>query len=473
MTTLLALLAASVPLPCGGLVLRAAGLRWRDEPLAFAAWAYLLGSLLVAAWLQLVIVAGFGTVPLVHLVLAPALVWLWRRPPASPWRPAPGLHARVGRGYAAFVAAAVALLLLFVLAGLDRPCIEGDEGNFWSLKAKSLLVDWGPHFADAQVWNLHPDYPQLNPLLQTWMYVWTGVPDFDQFRARWPIQIANVALFVALAAALRARLSAPVAAPLATLVLLEPEFLQLCRIAYADGMVALGLVVAVDAGLRWRAGGERRWLWLAMAGLGYAIWAKNETMLYVAAFGMAAGLVRVVHGPRRDLPATALWRGGAWWSAVPVLLVVATHWLWNRAFGMRSDLLGANPTGKSMFALMAEQWPERIPALLAEFGGLLVDFGHGHVCFLLVPIALRLGWRTLHRSGLLVPTLAVAGALVGLHVVYVGSFLPLRFHLDTSYTRVLFQVLPVTVLLLGTFVSPVASARGGDDTARGRPLDPT
>lgn len=465
MTTLLAGFAAAMPLLCGGLALRAAGLRWRTEPLAFAAWAYLLGSLLLAAWLQVVILAGLGTSQLVHLLLAPVLLWLWRRRPAADWRPAPGLGNRVGRGYAGFVAAVVAMLLLFVLAGLDRPCIEGDEGNFWSLKAKSLLVDWGPGFAAAQVYNLHPDYPQLNPLLQTWMYLWTGVPDFDQFRARWPVQFANVALFVALAAALRARLPARFAAPLAAVVALEPEFLQLCRIAYADGMVALGLVVALDAGWRWRAGGDRRWLGLAMAGLAYAFWAKNETMLYLAALGIATTLVRLLHGPRRDLPASARWRGRAflvWW---PVVLVVVGNGLWNRAFGLRSDLLGANPTGKSMFVLMAEQWPERVPALLAEFGWLLVDVGHAHLLFLGLLLAPLLAWRSLQARGLLVPTLALLGSLVGLHVVYVGSFLPLRFHLDTSYTRVLFQILPAAVLLLGTFVSPVARRADSVDTA--------
>jgi hypothetical protein len=464
-TTLLAGFAAALPLLCGGLALRAAGLRWRTEPLAFAAWAYLLGSLLVAVWLQVVLLAGLGTSRLVHLLLAPLLLGLWLRRPPADWRPAPGLGSRPGRAYAGFVVVVVAMLLVFVLAGLDRPCIEGDEGNFWSLKAKSLLVDWGPGFAAAQVYNLHPDYPQLNPLLQTWMYVWTGVPDFDQFRARWPVQFANVALFVALAAALRARLSARWAAPLAAVVALEPEFLQLCRIAYADGMVALGLVVALDAGLRWRSGGERRWLWLAMFGLAYAAWAKNETMLYLVALGLATMLVRLVHGSRRDLPGDASWRGRAlcaWW---PVLVVVVGNGLWNRAFGLQSDLLGANPTGKSMFALMAEQWPERVPALLAEFGALLVDVGHAHPLFLALVLAPLLAWRSLHARGLLVPTLALLGSLVGLHVVYVGSFLPLRFHLDTSYTRVLFQVLPVTVLLLGTYVSPVARRLGTEDTA--------
>ena len=34
-----------------------------------------------------------------------------------------------GRGFAAFVVAGVRLCLRFAAAGMDRPCIEGDEGN--------------------------------------------------------------------------------------------------------------------------------------------------------------------------------------------------------------------------------------------------------------------------------------------------------------------------------------------------------
>ena len=49
---------------------------------------------------------------------------------------------------------------------------------------------------------------------------------------------------------------------------------------------------------------------------------------------------------------------------------------------------------------------------------------------------------------LAIPTLALIGAYTGLHVVYVGSFLELRMHLDTSYLRVLFQLVPVTLVLL-------------------------
>ena len=63
---------------------------------------------------------------------------------------------------------------------------------------------------------------------------------------------------------------------------------------------------------------------------------------------------------------------------------------------------------------------------------------------LLVPLALAWSWRTVGPV-LRVPGLALLLALAGVHLVYIGSFLELEFHLATSYTRVLFQLLPAAL----------------------------
>ncbi len=445
-----ALLAALAPVLLGVLALRALGLRWRDDPLGAAAWSVVLGALVLGAAVQIAL----------ELRLPHAHWWMLPIPPAvAGWflgrraDPAPAARSTVGVGFGAFVALGVLLCLAFAAAGMDRPCIEGDEGNIWSLKAKSLLVDWPAGFAAAQVHNLHPDYPQLNPLLQAWVYSLTGVPEFVQFENRWPVQLCDVALFVAVAAALRRRLAAPAAAALAALVLFEPEFHALLRTAYADGMVALGLVVAVDGFLRWRDTGDRRHGWLAGFGLAFALWSKNEAMLHLACAGVAAVIVRARGSRPRDLV-----------LLLPAVVVIANNAIWNRRHGLASDLFGANPTGKSMFALMAEQWPDRVPVLLQEALALLVAPGHAHVVFALLAAAAVLVPRALAGRAHALPALALGGAFVGLHVVYVGSFLPLRFHLDTSYTRVLFQLLPAAVVVLGACFAEVVAARRGVQT---------
>ncbi|MBM4063071.1 MAG: hypothetical protein FJ265_18540 [Planctomycetes bacterium] len=442
--------AALAPLLLGALLLRALGLRWRNEPVAWPAWAWLAGCLLLGAAVQLglelrVPPASFWTLPLGLAVLLGAVA-LRRRPAA------PGARAPAGAGFTAFVVAGALWCLLFAASGMDRPCIEGDEGNIWSLKAKSLLVDWPDGFALAQVHNLHPDYPQLNPLLQAWTFALLGGPDSVHFENRWLVQLAGVALFVALAAALRRRLPALPAAALAALLPLSPVFQELLRTAYADGMVALGLVVALDGFLRWREHGDRRALWLAGLGLAFAAWSKNETMLYLASAAAAALLLRAFGRLRptlRDLAPLA-----------PLALVVANTTLWNGRFGLHSDLFGANPTGKSMFVLMAQQWQERVPALAAEFAAAVTSPAQAHVVFGLLLLGALLRPRRASGPPLALPFLALFGGLLGLHVVYVGSFLPLRFHLDTSYLRVTFQLLPAALVLLAALLADVVGARG-------------
>lgn len=440
----------------GVVLLRAIGLRFCDDRIGYLAWMWLAGCLVIAAGLQLAMELH---VPVSFRWLVPvALGGILSRIRALPYDRAASSH---GRCYALFVAGGVGLCLLFVAAGMERPCIEGDEGNIWSLKAKSLLVDWPAGFAAAQVHNLHPDYPQCNPLLQVWIHLWNGAPDFVHFENRWIVQFCDVALFVAVAAALRRRLPAIAAASLSSLLLLEPEFQGLCRTAYADGMVALGLVVAVDAFLRWRDGGDRRFGWLAGLALAFALWSKNETMLYLLCAGIAAGMTRCWVAPQRGG-----WKRENLVLLVPAALVIANTAIWNARFGMKSDLLGANPTGKSMFALMAEQWRERVPAMFAEAASVFLSLAHAHVVFAVLLLGVVCVPRVALGQRLALPVIALLGALIGIHVVYVGSFLPLRMHLDTSYARVLFQLLPAALVLVAAIASDVVGARTAGHTAQ-------
>jgi hypothetical protein len=453
-----------VPAVLGGFSLRAIGLRRGDVGIAWPAWAWLLGCLLLGVCVQLGLElhlppAWLWAIPLVSVVALSGAVRR-RQTAAGGVAEGPAIREPRDRGLVAFVLAGAAFCVFLAIAGMNRPCIEGDEGNIWSLKAKSLLVDWPDSFAATQVYNLHPDYPQLNPLLQAWTYAMTGVPDFVQFENRLLVQLCAVALFVAVAAALRRRLPALPAALLASLLLFEPEFLSLCRTAYADGMLALGLVVATDAFLRWRADGDRRYGWIAGFALAFALWSKNETMLYVGCAAAAAMITRAWVPPER---------GG--WSTrnfvllLPACAVVLNTAIWNRRFGMKSDLLGANPTGKSMFTLMAEQWQERVPAMFWEALHGMVSLSHAHVVFALAMCALLLAPRHALGRNLALPLLALLGAFAGIHVVYVGSFLPLRFHLDTSYTRVTFQLLPAMLVVIAAIVSEVVAERRIGHTA--------
>jgi hypothetical protein len=349
--------------------------------------------------------------------------------------------------------------LLQCTAGASRPCVEGDEANLWALKAKSLLVDWyGGDFVEAQHWNVHPDYPLLDPLLQAWVHSQAG--EILHFENRLPIQLCVLALWFAVASALRARANGWIAGGLLLLLPCAKSFGWLCRAAYADGLVALGLVVALDGFLRSRERGERRWAWLAALGGAFALWAKNEAMLYVAAVAAAGAVGWVVHWRRAGRPA----RGTLCVLLVPSAVVVAQA-LWNRSLGLQNDLLGANPTGKTMATLFVEQFAARMPVVAGRAFDLIAGIRREYGVFLVLLLAPICWPRSALGARLIVPTLALLAGVVGLHLVYVGSWLDLEFHLLTSHERVLFQLVPATVVWCGALVREVA----GNAPGMGRP----
>lgn len=438
-----------VPFVLGALAVAATGLRPSDDRLGFLAWSWPLGCLSLGAalyvWLELGVEPALWWTAPVFTALVLGLLATRSMRGQAPLVVAP---PRGGRLFVVGVAVLALFVLLHIAAGANRPCIEADEGNIWSLRAKSLLFDWGtPGFAAAQKYNLHADYPLLNPLLQSWVLSQHG--SIVHFENRFLVQGCALALWLALAAALRARLPGLLALPLAAIVLFDPDFVLQCRLAYADAMLALGLVLALDGQLRWRTTGNAGFAWLSGLGLAFALWAKNEAVLYAGCW-----LLAVV--------ATRWWRPrsqGTLLTGVLVLLpgvvVVGLQGWFNRRFALRSDMLGANPTGKTVFELFALQWRERLPAIADRAVETLLSLQLAHGVFVVLVLAPLVHFRAALGPLLRAPTLALLGALLGVHLVYVGSHLDLTFHLDTSYTRVLFQLLPVTLVWFAAWVQQV------------------
>lgn len=439
------------PLMLGAPLLEAMGLGPRRDRLAFLAWAWAGGGvtlalLLLGCFLLGVPAAWWGVVPIPAALVLLGCARRARVVDAAPGVADAGAAAPIGWGYGVWVAVLAAFTLLHSVAGAARPCVEGDEGNIWSLKAKTLFAGLGPDFAALQVHNLHPDYPLLNPLLQAWVYALHG--GIDHFLNRVPVQAFALALLLALAAALRRRLPALPAGLLLLLCVGAADFGGLARSAYADGMLACGLVLAVDGWLRHAAGEGAAARRLGALGLLLAAWSKNEAALFVVAAVAAASLLALLRRVRFRPGAAAAF-------SLPALLVLALTWACNAAFGLRNDLLGANPTGQGMLALFVAQFGERFPAVLARAGNEMLAPGSPQgAMLLLLPLCLLLVPRRALAAGPGVPGLALLFSAVGLHLVYVGSHLGLQFHLQTSYTRVLFQLLPAFLVWLAAVGYP-------------------
>src|SRR5262245_49252914 len=281
----------AAPAGLGVLVLRALGVRAALDGLGYAAWLWPLGCLWLSAalWLLLVLDVPPSLWWLAPLLAAtPLLPAAWRGAPHPRPLPVPLPWSRGGQlVFAVVVLLGLCLGAYFAVAAAGTPCVFGDEGNLWSMKAKALYVDWPLGvFRDGQRAQSHPDYPLLNPLLQAWVYSQLGA--VDQFANRVPIQLCTLSLWLATCAAVRRLLSPWLGALLLLPLLLDAEFRSACSTAYADGMVALGLVLALDGWLRCRplppgAPAAAPMHALLVLGMAFALWPQKEAALYVTA----------------------------------------------------------------------------------------------------------------------------------------------------------------------------------------------
>lgn len=468
MTTSLSLLGylplLLLPILLGIGVLRLVGLQWRDDRLAFTAWVWPAGTFTLSTVLLGCLLAN---VPPPHWLTVAALVTagltaaaFWRRTPCLGQGLGEAATSGGGWSFACVLTIALGITMYAMLSAAAEPCVVGDEGTLWSMKAKALWFDWSAgDFRHAQRLSTHADYPLLNPLLQAWTYSLAG--GITLFENRLPIQVATLALVLATAAAMRRHGRGWLAALLLLVLVLEPSQRAACLAAEADGMVALGLVMALDGWLRHRSTGARGHRAVLAIGLAFALGAKNEAAMYVAAIAVAATLCWLVDRlRRRNLgPIVTPARLGWQWSLLP-LAVIAWQAGWNRWFGFQNDLAGSNPRGETFAALFAAQFPERIGPVVAAGMRLLTNIERAHGVLLLVLLAPLLWPRRALAQPLGLVTLALLGSVVGVHLVYVGSWLELQYHLTTSHARVLYQLVPVGLVwfaaVLGRATASVA-----------------
>jgi hypothetical protein len=362
-------------------------------------------------------------------------------PDAGPWARAPRWQRAV---FLLTVAACAAATCDRALLRGVMPVVEGDEAFIWAARAKVLVASGGlndrygaevldaiPETAPAVS---HPDYPILNSLLQAVTFINAG--RVTHFENRLPIQAFALALTLAAAAALR-RVSPPlVAAGLLVLLHAQRWVADMAGPAMADGMVALGLLVALDCWLRERDGGGAPWARFGGLALALLAWSKHEGAMVAAL--TAAGVV--LAGPR---DARRLVR----WLLPPAIVVLAT-WATNAAFGFRNDLAQHHADGTI--------WTRFLPALSGRGADVAAlawrDFlaaprvsgllAFGLVLGLLVP-AVRRDRRVVAAAAVLLFALAVDVA------VFVATPNDLAWHWRTAGPRVLSQLNPAIALVVG------------------------
>lgn len=460
---------AGTPILLGVAALGANGIRWSEDRLAFVPWVYAAGTLAVALLLWVWTWVGLPLdVRLAWPLFASAAVLLWMTRARA--RPAPAAPPPSGSRIGWALLAAALVIALGVTA--DRIAVstaqlvaETDEATIWAAKAKAVYRSGGFNAAfreatgpDARPFLHHADYPLLNPLLQLWVFIHRGA--VVHLENRVPIQLCVPALLLLLAAAVR-RVARPEVAALLVLALAGSAMTRMLTLyAYADHMVAFGWLLALDAWLRHGADGEARWWRLAMVGVTFTLWSKNEGVLLAATAVVAAGVALLVRRARAGdgrgwqgaleqggLPARAR---DLLWCLLPIA-VAAVHFSANRALGFENDLFAAPGwIGSLAPAELAQRAPT--VAAYAARRALEPPLSIGMVPVLFLALIILFPGRV-WRSRLAVPALSFALAMAAYVLVYVATYHPLPWHLETSFARVSYQLTPALALWICAFAA--------------------
>jgi hypothetical protein len=451
--------------PLAGAGLAAAlGLRFREDRLGFAGAAGLIGALATAG---IVFVFLLAELPLEARFLAPALALAGgagfalaarRSGTASAPLPAPirGGHLEE-RLWRALLLALVLLLVARMFQGALHPIAEGDEGRIWARKARWLFRagGFGPAFREVSGFfgvDAHLDYPLLSPLLQVWTFAHAG--EVLHVENRFPIQVLGMAFVLALSSALRRRLRPGAAALVLVLVFGARTTSVLSQAAFSDGLLAFGLLVAVDGWLCWRAGGDpARWR-LAALGLSCAVLTKNEGAFYLAALLAAFLVARLARLAPRPPGAPALALRTRLLGLLPFALLALT-WGLNAWLGFTSDVANG-----SALAALARDPLARLATIARWIGA--HAFVHTEQDQLLLA-----GWlvlvlaapRRAFRGELGVLDAFLALVLAGYVAIYMLTPRDLDWHLFTSAERVFYQSLPVTALAVAELAARILPAR--------------
>lgn len=412
----------------GGIAGLLASLRlWPERPGPLGFW-FALGtspawlSLLAYAWLLLG-KPGRGVLLALELAALAGVLGLLRQLPQAPRTKARGelpgsLAAVLGLAVAAAVAG-----MLFTFHEFPRG--EWDAVDIWNARALAFLRAPLP---DALRHAHHADYPLLLPLAVFGLWSWTGATPL--------VPMALATLFAAASAGLLysavARMRGRVPAAICTAVLLaSPSFAHHAASQRADvalaGFVLAAAVALVAHGTR----PEPRLLGLAGVALGGALWTKNEGILVTAVMAGCWWLGAGRPGARRVAPLLL--------GAAPFALALLHHKL---TCGSGTDLFVEQRAG--LWERLAQ------PARWATIGGAFVVQGS---YFWLAGGALalyfrrRLPGRLPREARFLVPALGIV--LAGYASVYALTPHDLAWHLETSLGRLLLQLWPLTLLILG------------------------
>lgn len=358
------------------------------------------------------------------------------------------------------LASALAVLAVLLCARLVQivaaaPYGQWDAFAIWNIRAKFLA---GPadswKFAVSSAFDRsHPDYPLL--LSGYVARIWKesgGSAAIAPVMTAFLILGALIALLVGGLALLRGAASAFLAA---FVLLSTTPLLLLATAQYADLLLAFYILAAATLLLVDSFGEPEAKAPLVWAGIaaGFAAWTKNEGIVFLLGILIVFFAVEW----RQKGTARAIGRGRLLFAgALPGLLLI----VWFKFFlAPAAEPLVKQGLGGMLTKLAdAARYVEIAKALGMEIWRL--GTGASHPLLLLAILAILLRWQP--DLKLRAPSTVAASLLALMLLSYCGAYLvtpsDLKWHLNTSFDRLILQVWPLAVLLCFTHLGRVADA---------------
>ncbi len=434
----------------GGLVLRKA---WGSDVLGALAWAWLVGTLATGVILFVALACGAPIASLSWIVFgAGCVVWVTRRrrgnvdatQAAAPWTWV--------ESAAFWIALGIGLALAFdrILRVDAVPITGGDEAWNWSNRAQAIFRSGGFGAALAERLQLRekiaqPAYPLLNPLLHLFVYATSG--EVTHVVNRVMIQMFVPAVLLLVASALRDVARPWVAIAVMFLVATSGLMAMAPHEAWADPMVAFGMLASLDAWRRFRTTHERAHLWLFASALAFLLWSKPEGLLDSCLIVVAVAVDCAANGPlRRALPRYA--------SLVLLLpgAVLVAHFSFNAWHHADYEVLSGSD-GRSLIVRLVEELPNRMPVLL-RWGAdsLVLQPTDTQLLPLLFAVLMFVFPKASFRERL-VPTLAISAGALCIVVVLLGQPFDLDWFLRYSSRRLILHFFPACAVWVAATVS--------------------
>lgn len=338
------------------------------------------------------------------------------------------------------------LIVLVFRFSLYPQQLGWDGVAIWFYKAKVFFIEGKVHLSFLTNNSLkldqkgvseayfHPDYPLLVPLVTSWVFLMVGKVNIFYGKTLWLLFFGS--LVVLFAWVVKNLINQKVSL-FFTFLLLTPAVLfdHLGRkyAGYADLPLAAYFMGAVSFWMMWLKTKERKFAVIAFILASFAALTKNEGVAFLVGMTLLSFFLAIGH--RKKLPALAM--------TTPFVLL--SPWFWFKfQHGITSYLFinGVN------FHL------ERAVRVLTGFLKEMLNVAHFNILWLVVIFSVLVFYLYRWHDRLTRPLLAlILWQIASYFFIFLITPLEVEKHLASSLDRLLFQIMPLALLLVAIIFS--------------------